>query len=163
VEARNSERVTVRARIENLGDLCLVERQLLTPKQARSVEVDDAIVSTGATLLFMPKYLIERLELQPSGTRTALTSAGPVTVRIYEAVRLTIQDRDCTAEVSELPDDGPVLVGWIPLGQLDLIVDVPGQKLIGNPAHGGEPMIEMYHYLDDEYPDIACAASIGEC
>jgi hypothetical protein len=27
---------------------------------------------------------------------------------------------------------------------LDFVIDVPGQRLTGNPAHGGEQMIEMY-------------------
>jgi hypothetical protein len=27
---------------------------------------------------------------------------------------------------------------------LDLVVDEHGDRLIGNPAHGGEPMLEMY-------------------
>ena len=51
-------------------------------------------------------------------------------------VRLTIQGRDCSIDVTELPDDCPVLIGQIPLELLDFVVDMPGQtRLIGNPAH----------------------------
>ncbi|MGA2258971.1 MAG: hypothetical protein ABSG53_30240 [Thermoguttaceae bacterium] len=32
----------------------------------------------------------------------------------------------------------------IPLENLDLVVDLGARKLIGNPAHGGEHMFEMY-------------------
>ena len=63
---------------------------------------------------------------------------------VYEAVRLTIQGRDCTADVAELPDDCPVLIGQLPLEMLDFIVDPIGQRLIGNPEHGGEHMIEHF-------------------
>lgn len=38
----------------------------------------------------------------------------------------------------------PPLIGQIPLEMLDFVVDPRGQKLIGNPEHGGEHVIEMY-------------------
>jgi hypothetical protein len=63
---------------------------------------------------------------------------------MYRAVRLTIQGRDCICDVAEIPDDCPVLVGQIPLEALDFVVDPAGQRLIGNPEHGGEHMIELY-------------------
>ena len=44
----------------------------------------------------------------------------------------------------ELPDDWPVLIDRIPLQLLDLVIDPFGECSIGNPAHGGEQMIEMY-------------------
>ena len=47
-------------------------------------------------------------------------------------------------EVAEIPDECPVLIGQIPLELLDFVVDTAGQKLIGNPDHGGEQMIEMF-------------------
>lgn len=47
-------------------------------------------------------------------------------------------------DVAELPDSRPVLIGQLPLEGLDFVVDPLGQRLIGNPAHGGEHMIELY-------------------
>jgi hypothetical protein len=44
----------------------------------------------------------------------------------------------------EVPDDVPVLIGQVPLEQLDFVVDLQARRLIGNPAHGGEHIIEMY-------------------
>jgi hypothetical protein len=43
-----------------------------------------------------------------------------------------------------LPDDCPVLIGQVPLEVLDFVVDPQGQRLIGNPAHGGEQILEIY-------------------
>ena len=70
--------------------------------------------------------------------------AGPINVQVYGAVRLTILGRDCTTEVAEVPDDCPVLIGQIPLELLDFVVDPAGRRLIGNPAHGGEHMLDMF-------------------
>jgi predicted aspartyl protease len=136
-------RVTVEAKIESLEDLMMLRKRLIPADQARSVDVADALVDTGATMLSMPGKLIRVLGLEPVRIRKAITSAGPVTIQVYGTVRLTIQDRDCVTDVSELPDDCPVLIGQIPLEQLDFVVDLSGRRLIGNPAHGGEHVIEL--------------------
>lgn len=137
--------VTVAARIENLDDLCEVEKGQRSFDTVRTVLVDDALVDTGATLLSLPASLIRELGLRQSRTRQARTPAGQVVFNIFYPVRLTIQDRECMTEVCEVPDTCPVLVGQVPLEVLDFIVDPAGQRLIGNPAHGGEQMIELFH------------------
>ena len=43
---------------------------------------------------------------------------------MYDAVRLTIQGRNCTMDVMEVPDDVPVLIGQLPLEHLDFVVDL---------------------------------------
>ncbi len=136
--------VLVAAKIESIEDLSQVQRGSLPAAQVRRVEVTDALVDTGATMLSMPKRLIEQLGLYPVRIRRARSSAGPVHVQIYSPVRLTILERDCTIEVAEVPDDCPVLIGQIPLELLDFVVDPVGRRLIGNPAHGGEHMLDMF-------------------
>ena len=137
-------KVLVSAKIENVRDVYDSREGRITSENVRSVEVGDALVDTGATILSMPKRLIAQLGLNLVRTRQARTSAGPITVQIYGTARLTIQGRECTTDVSELPDDCPVLIGQVPLELLDFVVDPIGQRLIGNPAHGGEQMIELY-------------------
>jgi len=65
-------------------------------------------------------------------------------MQVYRAARLTIQGRDCILDVTEIGDDLPVLIGQIPLESMDWVIDRQGQKLIGNPAHGNEQMIEVF-------------------
>jgi predicted aspartyl protease len=137
-------RVTVAATIENVEDLIMAKKGHLSPEQVRRVEVGDAVVDTGATILSMPRGMIQQLGLEPVRIRQARTSAGNVTVQVYGLARLTVQGRECATDVSELPDDCPVLIGQVPMELLDFVVDPSGQRLIGNPAHGGEQMLEMY-------------------
>jgi predicted aspartyl protease len=144
METETMGRVTVTAKIENLGELVLAEKGLFPANQIRALEVHDAIVDTRATILSMPKRMIQQLGLDPLHTRKAMTSDGIVTVQVYAAVRLTIEGRDCATDVVEVPDDRPVLIGRIILHQLDLVVDTPRQRLTRNPAHGGVHMIEIY-------------------
>ena len=136
--------VLVTARIDNLTDLFGVKHGIIAADAARFVEVTDALIDTGATGLSLPKTLLERLGLDYLRTRRARTSAGDVEVRVFGTVRLTIQGRDCPCDVTELPDGGPVLIGQIPLEALDFVVDLGGRRLIGNPAHGGEHIIDLY-------------------
>jgi hypothetical protein len=44
----------------------------------------------------------------------------------------------------ELETIGRVLTEALPLEQLDLVVDLRGRTLTGNPAHGGEHVYELY-------------------
>lgn len=62
----------------------------------------------------------------------------------FDAVRLVVQGRDCVAEVAEVPDGCPALIGQLPLEALDFVVDPAGQRLIVNPDDGGERMIDMF-------------------
>ena len=137
-------RVTVAAKIENYDDLADLRRGRLQPGEVRTIEVPDALVDTGASGLSLPRAMIEQLGLAPVRQRNARTSAGPIVVNIYESVRLTIQERVHLTDVMELPDDCPVLIGQQPLGTMDFVVAPPGRRLIGNPAHGGEPIIELF-------------------
>jgi predicted aspartyl protease len=144
METTTMGKVLVTAKIESMEDLYKVRQGLIKPEEVRAVEVTDALVDTGATMLSMPRRYVAQLGLQPFRSRPVRTSAGPVTLQIYGAVRLTIQGRDCTCDVAEVPDDCPVLIGQVPLELLDFVVDPVKQRLIGNPEHGGEWMIEMY-------------------
>ena len=119
-------RVLTEAKVESLKDLWDVERGLMPAEQARRLILTDALVDTGATTLALPTRLIHQLGLKKVDEKRATSSAGSCTVNVYEAVRLTIQERFCTVDVMEVPDDTPVLVGQIPLEMLDLVVDLRG-------------------------------------
>ena len=49
--------VTVAARIENVSDLTKAEEGVLSPDQVRAIEVTDALIDTGATMLSLPQRL----------------------------------------------------------------------------------------------------------
>lgn len=136
--------VLVEVKIENGGDVYDFDKGRIKPEEIRTLIVPDALVDTGATTLSMPKSMLEKLGLKYLRSRPARTSAGPVQVRVFGTARLTIQGRDCPLDVTELPDGCPVLIGQIPLESMDFVVDMKTHKLVGNPAHGGEHIIELY-------------------
>lgn len=136
--------VLTEATIENLLDLWDAERGLIPSEKIRRLQVQDALVDTGATGLALPSRYIQQLGLVRRGEKRATSSTGVCQVPMYDAVRLTIMGRDLTVDVMEVPDDVPVLIGQIPLEMLDLVVDLQARRLIGNPAHGGEHILELY-------------------
>ncbi len=144
METETMGRVLVQAKIENLGDLFMLDRGLIKPEEVRMVVVDQALIDTGATALSLPKSLIEKLGLTLIRTRKAVTSAGVVDVGIYGTVRLMIQGRDMPTDVTEIPEECPVLIGQIPLEAMDWVIDRKNHCIIGNPRHGGEQIIELY-------------------
>ena len=135
-------RVTTEILVENLEDQWAVKRGLMPADQARRVTVPDALVDTGATFLSLPAAMVATLGLAQTKVRQVVTSVGPSALPVYEAVRLTIQGRDCLMQVLGVPDGVPPLVGQLPLEALDLVVNPQGQELTGNPAHGGEWVLE---------------------
>lgn len=137
-------RVLTEATIENMEDLWASKRGLLAADDVRQIQVSDALVDTGATLLSLPTHLIDQLGLEKTASKRVTSSSGSREAAIYSAVRLTIQGRSCTMDVMEVPNDVPVLIGQIPLEHLDFVVDLRSRKLIGNPAHGGEHVYELY-------------------
>jgi predicted aspartyl protease len=137
-------KVVVTAKIENLEDLFDAEKGVIPPAQVRSVEVDNALVDTGASTLLMPRSMIASLGLRPLRSRQSRSLGGIVPMQMYRAVRLTIQGRDCAIDVGEIGDEFPVLIGQLALEHLDWVVDPKGQRLIGNPEHGGEHVIDVF-------------------
>lgn len=144
METDATGRVLTEATIENLEDLYAAKRGDRAARGVRRIVVPDALVDTGATLLSLPTRLIRQLGLGQTGSKPVTSGAGATGAAMYEAVRLTIQGRSCTMDVLEVPDDVPVLIGQIPLGHLDLVIDPCSRTLTGNPAHGGEHLYEMY-------------------
>ena len=136
-------KVIVSATIENVVDVYNVRTGKLAADQLRRVEVTDAMVDTGATTPSLPKRLVAQLGLLPLRERVARTAGGLTKLQVYGAARVVVQGRECTCDVIELADECPPVIGQAPLELLDFVVDPQGQRLVGNPDHGGEQMVDV--------------------
>ena len=135
-------RVVVTLKLRNYGDELLAESA--TPaRPPREIEVE-ALVGTGATLLSLKPSVIKALGLKQVDTLRSRTANGICQRACYAVVRLDLMGRHGFFDVVEVPEDVPNLLGQIPLERLDLVVDPGRRRLIGNPEHGGEQMIEEY-------------------
>lgn len=135
-------KVIVKIKLTNQGDLMAVHRKL-SKARPRTVEVE-ALVDTGATRLYLKPSVIKKLGLERTDTVRSKTTNGDAIRFKYEPVRLELMGRAEEFGVIEVPEEVPNLLGQVPLEVLDFVVDPRGQKLIPNPAHGGEQMTEEY-------------------
>lgn len=136
-------RVLTEATIYNVHDLVEAKFGKLPVDEVRRVTVTDALVDTGATTLCLPKRLLDQLGLTKQYDKRAVTAGGVRTLNVYESARVEIAGRLATVDPIEVPDESPVLIGQIPLEMMDWVVDPQSRRLIGNPAHGGEHILEV--------------------
>ena len=101
-------------------------------------------MDTVATRLYLKPSVIKMLGLARTDTVSSRTSNGDVLRYKYEPVQLELMGRKENFDVIEVPESAPNLLGQVPLEVLDFVVDNRGQKLVPNPAHGGEQMTEEY-------------------
>jgi hypothetical protein len=62
----------------------------------------------------------------------------------YEPVRRFVLGRDMPIEPIAYDGYAAAIIGNVPVTMFDLVVDTGTHQLIGNPAHGGEHILEMY-------------------
>ncbi|MBI3919805.1 MAG: aspartyl protease family protein [Armatimonadetes bacterium] len=134
-------RITVDIKVENAGDFLQASQEQIPMTSVRRLEAR-ALVDTGATLLCLPRSQIESLGLLKIDSRRVTTANGTAERGIYSAARLTVLGRTCTLDVIELLEDTPPLLGYIPLENLDLVVDPTTESLRG--AHGEEIVLDLY-------------------
>ena len=135
-------KVIVTLKLTNLKDTYL-KAAGARKGRARSVEIE-ALVDTGATRLYLKPTVIKKLGLERTDTVRSKTTNGDVVRYKYEPVQLELMGRRENFDVVEVPESVPNLIGQVPLEVLDFVVDARRQKLIPNPAHGGEQMTEEY-------------------
>ena len=68
METATVGKVVVSAKVENVVDLYAASKGQIPDDQVHRIEVADARVDTGATLLGMPKRLIDELAIPQIGT-----------------------------------------------------------------------------------------------
>ena len=138
----NVGKVIVTIKLTNLFDLALYSRRA-SKRKPRQVEVE-SLVDTGATRLYLKPSVIKKLGLQRVDAVRSQTTNGEAVRLKYEPVQLELMGRTENFDVIEIPESVPNLLGQVPLEVLDFVVDNKRQRLIPNPAHGGEQMTEEY-------------------
>jgi clan AA aspartic protease len=122
--------------LKNSGDVSEFQRGHISEQEVRSVTVT-AMVDTGAGSLVIGEPVREKLGLEIEGLRSAaLANGGREVCRLTEPVKIHWKDRHTTCHALVLPGVEDVLLGAIPLEDMDLLVDPARRELTG--AHGDE-------------------------
>jgi clan AA aspartic protease len=122
--------------LKNAVDVGSAWRGYITEKEVHQVAVR-ALVDTGAGTLVIGDDICQKLGLSIKGLRGVTLAGGEHVVgKITEPVEIHWNERFSTFLALVLPGEHEVLLGAIPLEDMDLIVDPKRQELIG--AHGDE-------------------------
>jgi clan AA aspartic protease len=122
--------------LKNAADVSDTQRGHRAEKDVRQCTVR-ALVDTGAGTLVINEEVRRQLGLEIKGLRGAYLADGLRQVcRVTEPVEIHWKNRDTVCRALLPPGAEEVLLGAIPLEDMDLIVDPAGQELRG--AHGDE-------------------------
>jgi len=93
----------------------------------------EAMVDTGALMLCVPERIAADLSLKESTRRKVITADGGTHMAPYVGpVEVIFEDRNCFVGALVLGDE--VLLGAMPMEDMDLIVSPTHRKLVVNPA-----------------------------
>ena len=130
--------------LKNVKDIIKAEEGLIKEKEIRQKTVE-AMVDTGAGTLVINDELCRQLGLELKGERQAtLANDTKETVKIAGLVEVHWQDRSMTCQPVVVSGGGDVLLGAIPLEDMDLLVDPVRKMLTG--AHGDEIVTMMKNF-----------------
>jgi clan AA aspartic protease len=122
--------------LKNAGDVTNVQRGIIPEREVRTVAVN-ALVDTGAGTLVINEEIRQKLGLAIEGLRKSTLADGSREIyQVTEPVRIYWENRDTACLALVVPDADNILLGAIPLEDMDLIVDPARQRLVG--AHGDE-------------------------
>jgi clan AA aspartic protease len=122
--------------LKNAADVLDVQRGLKREDEVRSLVVN-AIVDTGAGTLVINEEVSRKLGLNVETVRQSTLADG--TKHIYkqmQPVRVYYENRDSICRPTMVPGADEVLLGAIPMEDMDLIVDPTKEALVGR--HGDE-------------------------
>jgi clan AA aspartic protease len=135
------QKVRIRVKLTNAGDEALVRRGMLAADNIRSCEAD-ALVDTGTFKSVLPVQVAQQLGLATVGTtRTSCANYSAEDVDVTEMVGIGINGRRTTEET--LVFGSEVLIGQTVLRTLDLLLDPIARRLIPNPEHPDQPVINV--------------------
>ncbi len=118
--------------LRNANEMAMVKKGLLHLSEVKSANVN-ALCDSGAFMLAIPEHLVLQLDLEEiesrefrmaDGTSARLPVVGPVWINFKN--RQTV----CLAVATK---DTEVLLGAIPMEDMDVILDMKNQKMDINP------------------------------
>jgi clan AA aspartic protease len=119
----------------NGGDLEMARRSIIGEEEVKRMKVT-ALVDTGSYMLCINENIKEQLQLPVVEKRKAQMANGEIVqCDVVAPVELRFKNRATTCRAMVLPGDNEVLLGAIPLEDMDVLIHPLRQELIVNPDH----------------------------
>ncbi|CAK0757930.1 Clan AA aspartic protease, AF_0612 family [Gammaproteobacteria bacterium] len=119
----------------SVDDLAYFRRGDLSEEQVKKITVR-ALVDSGAYMLSINEEIRLQLDLAILDEQEAELADGSLKrVKIAGPIEIRFKNRKTTVNAVVLPNSTEVLLGAIPMEDMDLLINPRQQELIVNPAH----------------------------
>jgi clan AA aspartic protease len=119
----------------SVDDLVLSRKGYIDKEQIKRLKVK-ALVDSGAYMLSINEEIKIQLDLAVLDEQEAELADGTLRkIKIVGPVEIRFENRMTTVNAAVLPSDTEVLLGAIPMEDMDVLIDPKQQKLMVNPAH----------------------------
>ena len=118
----------------NGEDMTLAKRNIIAEDEIKRLHVN-ALVNTGSYMLCINENIQEQLQLPIVEKRTGQANGTIVEDHVVSHVELRFKNRRTMCNAMVLPGDNEVLLGAIPLEDMDVLIHPQRQELIVNPDH----------------------------
>lgn len=121
--------------LSNGGDVYLNRQGLPDENEIKKVNVT-ALVDGGAYMLSINETIKTQLDLPVIEKQfVTLADESLIEVKIVGPVEVRFENRRTSVDAVVLPGDAKVLLGAIPMEDMDVLVDQRQRKLVVNPKH----------------------------
>ncbi len=135
--------IDTEVQLTNGDDLALLRRGLISPDQVKSMTVK-VNADSGAYMLCINERVREQLALPTIEQRVAVLADGSQhRLDVVGPVEVRFENRRCSVDAMVLPGEAEILLGAIPMEDMDLILIPRTQQLIVNPEHPILPVVPI--------------------
>lgn len=119
----------------SVDDIVLHRRGFLDKEKIKQVKIE-ALVDSGAYMLSINETIRAQLDLPFIEKQFGiLADETLIEVDVVGPVEVRFENRRTTVDAIVLPGDAEVLLGSIPMEDMDVLIDPKQQKLLVNPKH----------------------------
>ena len=130
-------------KLANSEDIALNRRGFLSSVEIRRMQVD-ALVDSGAIMLSINENIKLQLGLPVVDNQTAQLADGTlIDLEVVGPIELKFENRTIRCDALVLPGDNEVLLGAIPMEQMDVLIHPRENKLIINPDHPYHAVVKL--------------------
>lgn len=134
---RSKEMGLVYADIELISsdDLALQRRGFIQEDEVKRLELN-MLVDSGAEMLTINEHIKNQLGLAVlAKTSAQLADGTEIQVDVAGPIELRFENRRATVDALVMPADAEVLLGAIPLQEMDVMIEFRQERLVVNPKN----------------------------
>ncbi len=119
----------------NGEDLVLAKRHFIGEEEVKRMHVN-MLVDTGSVYMCINENVQEQLQLNVIEKRKGVLANGEIVeYDVVGPIEVKFKNRRCNVDAMVLPGDNEMLLGAIPLEDMDILIHPYRRELIVNPEH----------------------------